>query len=296
MLKTHQSLILYSFNRNESFEDKNCPFCGSKQVKKNGLRKGCQRYKCNSCNRRFDGGKRLNPDELWHAYTAGKQTAQQLADKHKCGRKTILRQLKKATTATQYAAPAKANIIMDTTYFGRAFGIMVLHDSLTDQPLFVEKVEAETNALYAAALLSLKEKGIEIQSIVCDGRRGLLTLLPDIPTQLCQFHQVKTVTKYLTRRPKTEAGRTLRKLALTMKDSKKAAFQTALNEWFGQYKDFLNERSVNAETGKSHYIHKRLRSAYFSLKGTWITYLSLRNTRVWISTKPPICWMDDLQT
>lgn len=67
----------------------------------------------------------------------------------------------------------------------------------------------------------------------------MLTLFPDTPTQLCQFHQVKTVTKYLTRRPKTEAGRALRKLTLTMKDSKKAAFQTALNEWFEQYKDFL---------------------------------------------------------
>lgn len=30
--------------------------------------------------------------------------------------------------------------------------------------------------------------------------------------------------------------------------------------------NILNERTVNAETGKSHYTHKRLRSAYRSLK------------------------------
>ncbi|MCP1659245.1 hypothetical protein J2T37_000160 [Neisseria perflava] len=155
---------------------------------------------------------------------------------------------------------------MDTTYFGRAFGIMVLFDSISKQPLYVEEVKHETNALYAQAIETIRSKGIEIQSVICDGRKGLLQLFPDIPGQLCQFHQVKTVTTYLTRNPKTDAATALYKLVLTLKSSKKAAFQTALNEWHEQYQNFLNERSYNEETGKSHYTHKRLRSAYLSLK------------------------------
>ena len=56
------------------------------------------------------------------------------------------------------------------------------------------------------------------------------------------------------------------RLALTLKDSRKAAFQGALQAWFEQHEGFLNERTVNEETGSSHYTHKTLRSAYLSLK------------------------------
>ena len=68
-----------------------------------------------------------------------------------------------------FPQPAKANIIMDTTYFGRGFGVMVLMDSISGQALSVREIKHETNALYAEALNALREKGVVIQSIVCDG-------------------------------------------------------------------------------------------------------------------------------
>ena len=155
---------------------------------------------------------------------------------------------------------------MDTTYFGRSFGIMVLLDSISGKALSVSEVKYETNEQYFTAIGSLKDKGIEIQSIVCDGRRGLVQMFPDIPVQLCQFHQVKTVSRYLTRNPKTEAGKALWRLALTLKNSKQSDFEHNLQTWFEQYQSYLNERTFNTETGKSHYTHKNIRSAYFSLK------------------------------
>ncbi|WP_185952203.1 IS1/IS1595 family N-terminal zinc-binding domain-containing protein, partial [Neisseria mucosa] len=66
-----------------------CPFRDSKQVKRNGCRNGKQRYKCHAC------GRRLNPQEIWQAYSEGKQTAAQLAKTYGCSRQTILRHLKK---------------------------------------------------------------------------------------------------------------------------------------------------------------------------------------------------------
>ncbi|WP_392406187.1 hypothetical protein ACF3OJ_01365 [Cardiobacterium hominis] len=86
------------------------------------------------------------------------------------------------------------------------------------------------------------------------------------PRSYVQFHQVKTVSRYLTRNPKTAAGKALWRLTLTLKDSGKTAFQGALQAWFEQHEGFLNERTVNEETGSSHYTHKTLRSAYLSLK------------------------------
>ena len=81
---------------------------------------------------------------------------------------------------------------MDTTYFGHRFGVMVLFDSISDKALSVTEVKNETNALYAQAIGSLKAKGIEIQSIVCDGR-------------------------YLTRNLQTAAGKELWRLVLSLK-------------------------------------------------------------------------------
>ena len=183
---------------------------------------------------------------------SSKQTAAQLAAQHGCSCKTIYRHLRKVQVRECYPQPAKANIIMDTTCFGRGFGVMVLMDSISGQALSVREIKHETNALYAEALNALREKGVVIQSIVCDGRKGLLQLFPEIPAQLCQFHQVKTVSRYLTRNPKTAAGKALWQLALTLKDSSKVAFQSALQAWFEQHQGFLNERTVNEESGRSH--------------------------------------------
>ena len=120
---------------------------------------------------------------------------------------------------------------MNTTYFGHRFGIMVLFDSISRKALSVTEVKTETNALYAQEIGSLKAKGIEIQSIICGGRRGLPQMFTDIPVQLCQFHQVKTISRYLTRNPKTEAGKAFWRLVLTLKSSTQSDFERNLEAW-----------------------------------------------------------------
>ena len=42
----------------------------------------------------------------------------------------------------------KANIIMETTYFGRGFGVMVLMDSISQQVLFVREANTKLRPLY----------------------------------------------------------------------------------------------------------------------------------------------------
>lgn len=70
---------------------------------------------------------------------------------------------------------------------------------------------------------------------------------------------------HLTGKPKSPAAQALRALSLTLTETAQAAFEAALARWY-EYAAFLNERSVNEETGHSHYTHKRLRAAYNSLK------------------------------
>ncbi len=51
-----------------------------------------------------------------------------------------------------------------------------------------------------------------------------------------------------------------------MKMTDRESFEGGLELWFNKWESFLNERTTNPEIKKSHYTHKRLRSAYKSLK------------------------------
>ena len=144
----------------------------------------------------FQRREKLNSNTLWQCYSEGKQTAAQLAEQHGCSIKTIRRYLAKATTQANGVLPqAPVNLVMDTTYFGRKWGVMVLYDACSKRALMVVAVERETNALYTQAVAALREKGVVIQSIICDGKSGLLGSFLDIPVQLCQFHPIKIIVR-----------------------------------------------------------------------------------------------------
>jgi len=149
---------------------------------------------------------------------------------------------------------------MDTTYFGRKFGLMVFMDNTTKAVLYYAIVSHETNSAYKQGIDHLASLGVDVQSITCDGRRGLRTLFTYTPCQMCQFHQVQIVTRYLTRRPKNIASIELRGLTLDLTKLDKATFTKCLDQWYLTHEDYLSERSTNEDTGRTWYTHKRLRS------------------------------------
>lgn len=135
--------------------------------------------------------------------------------------------------------------------------------------LWWQEVESERMATYHYGRKILESEGWEFTAAVVDGRRGLTSVFKDIPVQLCQFHQMKRVTKYLTRRPKTEAGRELRSLTLSLTKTTEDVFEKALTLWHGKWQAFIEEKTVSEMISgkrKWHYTHKNVRSAYCSLK------------------------------
>jgi hypothetical protein len=210
--------------------------------------------------------KRVDLAELWSLYSSGKQTYSQLAERFCCSSKTIQRMLDKAAIANRKDFSCVAIVILDTTYFGRGFGVMVFKNSLDGVVLYKQYVRYETNALYLAGIAEIIRRGIDVQAIVCDGRQGLFGLFDDIPIQMCQFHQIQIVLRYLTRKPKTQAAIELKKVTLKLTKQTKTEFINSLNNWYLRWNDYLNERSKSPTTNKTSYTHKRLRSAYLSLK------------------------------
>jgi transposase-like protein len=171
---------------------------------------------------------------------------------------------------------------MDTTYWGRGFGVMLFKDSLTKENLLKYYVKTESNSKYIEGINALCASGFSVKAIVCDGRKGLINAFSHIPVQMCQFHQSAIIRRYLTKNPKLEAGKELMQVVDLMKQTDKESFVGALEIWFEKWEDFLNERTVNQETKKSFYTHKKLRSAYRSLKSnlnwlfTWYDFIELK--------------------
>lgn len=239
-------------------------------------------YKCYVCKKQFREGLRLISLTIWDEYTKGKQTYEQLAKKYNCSKKTIQRKIDLHKVILPKKEPRKVVVLMDTTYWGRNFGVMLFKDAYTKENLLKYYVKTETNRLYIQGIKELQSKGFEVLAIVCDGRKGLLQSFDKIPVQMCQFHQVAIIRRYITKNPKIPASIELKEFVAMLKMTDKESFEGGLELWFTKWESFLNERTTNLETGKSYFTHKRLRSAYRSLKTnskwlfTWYVYYDLK--------------------
>lgn len=257
---------MQGFQRFFANEHKKCPFCHQNTLIKYGRKNGRQRYKCSVCHKFLPAPKPLDNNHLLYEYIHLKQTCAQIAKRYQCSAKTVRRRLKQGSLTTDKSLKSVANIIMDTTYFGRSFGVMVFMNQLDGSIIHKQYLIKETAALYAAGLTAIMKKGIHIQSITADGFKGIAQLFPEIPFQLCQFHQQQTIRRYLTRKPKSDAARALKKLADSIFTLNEAEFKARLNDWYDTHKNYLNEVSFNEDGTQKWYTHKKLRSAYSSLK------------------------------
>lgn len=104
-----------------------------------------------------------------------------------------------------------------------------------------------------------------IQGAVVDGKRGVPGVFRDIPVQMCQFHQIAIMRRYLTSRPKLEAGKELRAIALALPSFSEESCAALLQEWYRKWESFLKERTYAPDNKHWCYTHKRVRSAYRSI-------------------------------
>lgn len=124
---------------------------------------------------------------------------------------------------------------------------------------------SETKALYAFCRYRLEHRGFKLKAIVIDGKLSIRDVFSDIPTQICHFHQLQTITRYLTTRPKLMASQELKKLSLTLTRTNEGKLASSLEEWHSRWKTFLKEKTTSPHTSRWFYTRKRLRSAYRSL-------------------------------
>ncbi len=143
---------------------------------------------------------------------------------------------------------------------------MVFRASNLKKNLLWKIVDHETNEEYRSGIQELLDDGWMISGIVADGKPGLGKLFSAIPFQLCQFHQFQTITRYISKNPKLEAGKELRQLMFLLKETDYSSFTHWLSAWHEEWKEFLAEKTVDPFTQKSTFTHQRIRQAFFGLR------------------------------
>ena len=180
---------------------------------------------------------------------------------------TIRRYLDKAKLVRIISSDKRVIVLMDATYWGWHFGVVVFKDARTGKILWRKFIQhKEILQDYQEGIDWLEEYEFNIEGIVCDGLRGIFQMFSKYKVQMCQFHQVKIVRKYLTKQPQLPASIELLELTKLLAHTDKDSFIGMFDRWAAKWNVFIRERVIDKQTGKSHYVHKGLRSAYLSLK------------------------------
>jgi len=154
-------------------------------------------------------------------------------------------------------------LTLDGTYFGRKYGLLVYRANRKN--LYWREMDGEKIAYIEEDLLHLQTLGWQFSSFTVDGRRGVIQLpgrlFPDVPVQMCIFHQKKIIQRTIGTKPLSECGKAIRELTRELTRISEEEFTICLQMIQETYRAFLLERNENKRLK-----HAKIRSAISSLK------------------------------
>lgn len=204
---------------------------------------------------------------LWNEHVFKRQTVADLMERYKKSRNWVQRRIDEAhVTLRSSEQPQHVVAVFDATHIGDEDILLMARAPHERINLGWVWIPSETKGAYAGLRTFIEQKGYTLAGVVLDGRTGIPKVFEDIPVQICQFHQLQIVRRKLTLNPETKAGQILLSLMFTIASSDHAVFEKALAEWFKEYEPFITERTYVLGTRRWHYTHRRVRSAYLSLK------------------------------
>ncbi|MDX1921196.1 MAG: hypothetical protein SFU25_10750 [Candidatus Caenarcaniphilales bacterium] len=125
-----------------------------------------------------------------------------------------------AELENEFKDKEKINLLFNACLFKREFCLFLFRSSKRN--IHYDFNDSEKIIYYEKALKEINQR-YEFSSFTIDGRRRVIQLLeslfPSGPIQPCHFHQVETILKYTTKRPKTERGSELKDLIMSLKSS-----------------------------------------------------------------------------
>lgn len=168
----------------------------------------------------------------------------------------------------------QVNLLIDGTYFSNGICLVLYRDATIKFTQLYRFSDGEHYIEIKEDLQNLLLLGVQIQSITCDGHKSILKaikeVLPDTVLQRCLVHIQRDCRIWLTNRPKSLAGYDLKKISskihLITTYDELSYWLLSLDKWHQNYKEYINEKSYNPETGRYWYTHKMVRRAFMTIK------------------------------
>ena len=247
---------------------------------KRGVQDGVQIYKCKNCGVRFRNERREHlkiENDIWFDFVFKKQVIRELKETYKLGKRTIQTFLEKYILPIKIHNPRALFVVVDATYFRKVkntepWCAVVFRDPIRKENLWYGFGDVETHNLYSEGRRYLESLGYVILGVTGDGKSCIRKVFDDIPFQMCLVHMERIVIRKITRNPKLEAGIVLLALVKTLGRCPSDIWKDRFKKYIEKYRNFLNEKSINPETGRSDWTHKELHSAVLSVM-TFLPYL-----------------------
>lgn len=257
--------------------------------------RGTQRWRCVPCGRtavrrRPDARERHGRGQFIRWLT-GKASLAELAGRQRVTRRTLTERFGRYFGEAYGWRPPAAirTLVLDGVYVhGR---ILVTLIARTERGALCWSFAPHESAATWGELLAQLPRP---QVVVCDGHTGLLKELkarwPRVAIQRCHFHLAKAARGYLTRRPKTAAGREVRSLIRRVPHVRSSRGERVWLRryagWEARHAALLSERTYYADGGRlrSWYTHRNLRGVRSLIRGalphlfTYLRYPGTPNT------------------
>lgn len=241
---------------------------------KHGLtRAGAQRFRCAPCDitavrRRPDNSER-RWRRLFLRWVTGKLTVSDIARDAGVSGKTVQRRFgpfwRKPPRSPD--GPAARVLVLDgTSVIKREAVALIAGNAETAVPVGWRCVGRECLTTWLPFLVDLKQNGISPDFVVCDAQKGLIlairTIWPHALIQRCVVHVHRQAMIWLTRSPKTAAGRELRSIVSALLRVRtirqKRRWIRRFRRWDKRYREFLKERSCGPNGW--WYTHRKVRA------------------------------------
>lgn len=259
-----------------------CLFCGSVDIHKNGRKSGRQRYYCKDCGSYFTHRRKevsfRNRFVWFRQWVEHGQTIDYISKRSGYSERTLKRYFYDYLNdyPTWSISPReKVNLLIDGTYFTNKVCLVLYQDNnikatqlyrLTDDEWLEEIVDDLNN------LLSL---GIRIESVTCDGAQSIIKAVrkcaPQAIVQRCTVHVQRECLTWLTRHPKSEAGRELRGIVCRLNsitDRRQWGYWVVeLVHWEEHYRDYLNQKTIPDDDPKrAWFSHNMVRKSFVHIR------------------------------
>jgi hypothetical protein len=168
----------------------------------------------------------------------------------------------------------KVNLLIDGTYFNNDLCLILYRDNTIKFTQLYRLTNGEWYEELKEDLENLLELGVQIESITCDGHKAQLKAIHqvcrDVTLQRCVVHVQRMCQIWLRMRPKTQAGIELRQIVTRLHRidtlDKRDYWIVSLVDWHKKHKPFIEEKTVNLQTGRYWYKHKMVRRSFMVIK------------------------------